>query len=91
MVDWNLRLKRLALTWTRMYRVYAGESYGFLLWLVFGVFFVLEIFVTVFLLQFVTLSVETANALFFLLLVPYLLICLYLTSKVMDYFDMHGW
>jgi len=91
MVDWKLRLKRMALVWARLWRIYAGEPYSLILWIFWGVFFVLQIFLTWSFLQFANLSVETANALFFLLLVPYFLICFYLTSKVMDYLDMRGW
>jgi len=92
MVNWKLRLKRMALVWVRMWRIYSGEPYSLVLCAVFFSILILQFILTYFLLiKNVNISIDTANALFFLSIPFWLLIGYYLTSKAMDYLDMHGW
>jgi len=92
MVDWKLRLKRMGLVWARMWRIYVGEGYALVLWTIFVLLLILQFVLTYFLIiKNLNLSVGTSNALLALCIPFGLLISYYLTSKVMDYFDMHGW
>jgi hypothetical protein len=92
MVNWTLRLKRMALAYARMWRVICGNLYGGVLLLIHIILLLLPILVVYFLiLQHLNLSISFANTLFYSAITLTFPISLYLTSKIMDYMDSHNW
>jgi len=71
-----------------MWRVIFGEAYGGVLLLIYLILLFIPIFLV---LSNLSLSISISNIIFYLLIVLNFPLSLYLTSKIMDYMDIHNW
>jgi hypothetical protein len=92
MTDWKLRLNRMALVYLRIIRSNWGVGYSVFLALIYLVLLFFPILLIVGLIGVLSnLSISVQNNIFYLLIVLNFPLSLYLTSKIMDYIDLHNW
>ena len=92
MVDWKHRLKRMFLAYVRMWRLICGELYGAVLSVIYLILLFLPILILYSLtIQNLYLSISLSNSIFYSFILINFPLSLYLTSKIMDYMDIHNW